>query len=51
LDKALAAATGAVGPVDILVNNAAINIQGSIFDFSPGDFARVLAPILPPAGI
>jgi NAD(P)-dependent dehydrogenase (short-subunit alcohol dehydrogenase family) len=43
LDKALAAATDAVGPVDILVNNAAINIQGSIFDFSPDDFDRVLA--------
>ncbi len=43
LDKALAAATDVIGPVDILINNAAINIQGSIFDFSPDDFDRVLA--------
>jgi NAD(P)-dependent dehydrogenase (short-subunit alcohol dehydrogenase family) len=43
LDRALSAATEAIGPVDILVNNAAINIQGSIFDFSPDDFDHVLA--------
>jgi len=43
LDRALGEATAAIGPVDILVNNAAINIQGSIFDYSPADFDQVLA--------
>lgn len=43
LDAAVGAATTIVGPVDILVNNAAINVQGSIFDYSPVDFDRVLA--------
>lgn len=43
LDVALAAASMAIGPVDILVNNAAINVQGSIFDYSPDDFDKVLA--------
>ena len=32
-----------LGPVDILVNNAAINVQGSIFDYDPDDFERVIA--------
>lgn len=43
LDSALERATGIVGDVDILVNNAAINVQGSIFDYSPDDFDKVLA--------
>lgn len=43
LDSALERATDVVGEVDILVNNAAINVQGSIFDYSPDDFDRVLA--------
>jgi len=43
LDAAVASAISAVGPVDILVNNAAINVQGSIFDYSPDDFDKVLA--------
>jgi NAD(P)-dependent dehydrogenase (short-subunit alcohol dehydrogenase family) len=43
LDKALGQAVAEVGPVDILVNNAAINVQGSIFSYSPDDFDRVLA--------
>jgi NAD(P)-dependent dehydrogenase (short-subunit alcohol dehydrogenase family) len=36
-------ASSALGTVDILVNNAAINVMGSIFDFSPQDFDRVIS--------
>lgn len=43
LDHALAIAVAETGAVDIVVNNAAINVQGSIFDYSPEDFDRVLA--------
>jgi NAD(P)-dependent dehydrogenase (short-subunit alcohol dehydrogenase family) len=43
LDRALAAATAEVGAVEIVVNNAAVNVQGSIFDYSPEDFDQVLA--------
>ncbi|MCX4095731.1 SDR family NAD(P)-dependent oxidoreductase [Nocardia sp. alder85J] len=32
-----------VGPLSILVNNAAVNILGSIFDYDPADWDRVLA--------
>lgn len=32
-----------LGPVDILVNNAAINVQGSIFDYDPADFDAVVS--------
>jgi 3-oxoacyl-[acyl-carrier protein] reductase len=31
------------GAVDILVNNAAVNILGSIFDYQPADWDRVMA--------
>jgi len=43
LDQALAIAVAETGAVDIVVNNAAVNVQGSIFDYSPEDFDRVLA--------
>lgn len=43
VDRALADAASRIGPVDILVNNAAINVQGSVFDYEPEDFDRVLA--------
>lgn len=43
VDAALSDAVDAVGPVNILVNNAAINVQGSIFDYDPADFDKVLA--------
>lgn len=43
VDAALAEAGGELGPVDILVNNAAINVQGSIFDYAPETFDKVLA--------
>jgi NAD(P)-dependent dehydrogenase (short-subunit alcohol dehydrogenase family) len=32
-----------VGPLSILVNNAAYNVMGSIFDYDPADWDRVLA--------
>ncbi len=31
-----------VGPVDILVNNAAVNVLGSVVDYEPADWDRVL---------
>ena len=43
VDAALEESAAALGPVDILVNNAAINVQGSIFDYSPEDFDRIIA--------
>ena len=42
LDRSLAEAQNALGPIDTLVNNAAISIQGSIFDQSPEVFDDVL---------
>lgn len=41
-DRAIAEARREFGAVDILVNNAAINIQGSIFDYDPGDWDKVI---------
>ena len=32
-----------IGPITVLVNNAAYNIMGSIFDYDPADWDRVLA--------
>lgn len=42
-DAAIEAVEKQLGPIDILINNAAINVQGSIFDYSPVDFDEVLA--------
>jgi NAD(P)-dependent dehydrogenase (short-subunit alcohol dehydrogenase family) len=42
VDEGLARVTEELGPVDILVNNAAVNVQGSIFDYDPTDWDRVL---------
>jgi NAD(P)-dependent dehydrogenase (short-subunit alcohol dehydrogenase family) len=38
IDTVIAAVTESLGPVQILVNNAAINVPGSIFDYDPDDF-------------
>ena len=43
VDSALATIGRQLGPIDILINNAAINTQGSIFDYNPDVFERVLA--------
>ena len=43
VDQALADCTAITGPIDILVNNAAENVQGPIFDYDPADFDRVIA--------
>ena len=43
VDAALVEVATGLGPIDILVNNAAVNVQGSIFDYDPDDFERVLA--------
>jgi NAD(P)-dependent dehydrogenase (short-subunit alcohol dehydrogenase family) len=43
IDAGLARTERELGPVDILVNSAAINVQGSIFDYDPADWDRVIA--------
>lgn len=43
VDRGLADVTGEMGPVDLLVNNAAVNVQGSIFDYRVEDWDRVIA--------
>jgi NAD(P)-dependent dehydrogenase (short-subunit alcohol dehydrogenase family) len=40
---AVCGAVDALPPIDILVNNAAINVQGSVFDYDLADWDRVLA--------
>jgi NAD(P)-dependent dehydrogenase (short-subunit alcohol dehydrogenase family) len=42
MDEVLATVARELGPVEILVNNAALNVQGSIFDYDPADWRRVL---------
>jgi 3-oxoacyl-[acyl-carrier protein] reductase len=41
--RAFEAAEAALGPVDILVNNAAVTAQGSVWEISPDDWDDVLA--------
>ncbi len=43
VDDMLARATDALGDIDIVVNSAAINVQGSIFDYGVTDFEQVVA--------
>jgi NAD(P)-dependent dehydrogenase (short-subunit alcohol dehydrogenase family) len=38
IDDVVASVTRALGPVQILVNNAAINVMGSIFDYDPDNW-------------
>jgi NAD(P)-dependent dehydrogenase (short-subunit alcohol dehydrogenase family) len=40
--RAILEAKADFGAIDILVNNAAINVQGSIFDYDPHDWDNVL---------
>jgi NAD(P)-dependent dehydrogenase (short-subunit alcohol dehydrogenase family) len=42
VDDLIPRIAGELGPVDILVNNAAINTQGSIFDYDPGTWDQVI---------
>ena len=42
IDDGLARVEAELGPIDILINSAAINVQGSIFDYSPEDWDRVI---------
>ena len=42
IDDGLARVEAELGPIDILGNSAAINVQGSIFEFRPEDWDRVI---------
>ena len=42
IDQGLARVDAELGPIDILVNSAAVNVQGSIFEFRPDDWDRVI---------
>ncbi|MCH7708039.1 MAG: SDR family oxidoreductase [Myxococcales bacterium] len=43
MDEVLAATTSQLGPVNILVNNAAINSLGDVVDLEPSQWDRVIA--------
>jgi NAD(P)-dependent dehydrogenase (short-subunit alcohol dehydrogenase family) len=43
MDEVLAEIAAQVGPVDILVNNAALNVLGDVADLAPADWDRVVA--------
>jgi 3-oxoacyl-[acyl-carrier protein] reductase len=42
IDAVVDAVSTALGPVQVLVNNAALNVVGSIFDYDPADWDRVV---------
>lgn len=42
VDHVMSEVAGSVGPVRILVNNAAMNIVGGIFDYDPVDWDRIV---------
>jgi len=41
-ERVVAEAAQALGPIDILVNNAAVNVVGSIVDYDPETFDRLI---------
>src|SRR5262249_29982597 len=43
VDEVLAEVARKAGPVQILVNNAALNVMGDLFDYDPDDWDRVIA--------
>jgi NAD(P)-dependent dehydrogenase (short-subunit alcohol dehydrogenase family) len=43
VDEVLEEVAREVGPVQILVNNAALNVVGNLFDYDPADWDRVIA--------
>ncbi|MCP4909054.1 MAG: SDR family oxidoreductase [bacterium] len=43
IERAIAEARDSLGPIDILINNAAISTQGSIFAYEPETFDDVVA--------
>ncbi|WP_131747638.1 SDR family oxidoreductase [Frankia sp. Cppng1_Ct_nod] len=42
IDKVVTEVAGTLGPVQILVNNAAVNVLGSIFDYDPANWDRCM---------
>jgi len=42
IDEVVGQVSKALGPVRVLVNNAAVNVVGSIFDYDPADWDRVM---------
>jgi 3-oxoacyl-[acyl-carrier protein] reductase len=42
IDAVVDAVSASLGPVQVLVNNAALNVVGSIFDYDPADWDRVV---------
>lgn len=43
IDAVLDEVEATLGPVTVLVNNAAVNVTGSIFDYDPQDWDRIVA--------
>jgi NAD(P)-dependent dehydrogenase (short-subunit alcohol dehydrogenase family) len=43
IDTVVDAVTTELGPIDLLVNNAAVNVLGLVVDYDPADWDRVLA--------
>jgi NAD(P)-dependent dehydrogenase (short-subunit alcohol dehydrogenase family) len=42
IDDVVASVAAELGPVDLLVNNAAVNVLGPVVDYDPADWDRVL---------
>ena len=43
IDDVVAAVAADLGPIDLLVNNAAVNVLGLVVDYDPADWDRVIA--------